>query len=82
LLSRTVSIIWITPLLIRTSGRTIFALKPLDSTKVPEELETNCRGSPAAVVALVGVVELDHLELDDVELDEELDEDELFWPNS
>jgi hypothetical protein len=57
LLRRTVSIIWITPLLIRASGRTIFALKPLDSTKVPEELETNCRGSPAAVVVLVGVVE-------------------------
>ena len=81
LLRRTVSIIWITPLLIRTSGRTIFALKPLDSTKVPEELETNCKGSPAAVVALVGVV----VEFDDiVEFDEEeeLDDDELFWPNT
>jgi hypothetical protein len=52
LLRRTVSIIWMTPLLIRTSGRTIFALKPLDSTKVPEELVTNCRGSPAAEVVL------------------------------
>jgi hypothetical protein len=68
--------------LIRTSGRTIFALKPLDSTKVPEELEMNCRGLPAAVVALVGIVELDHLELDDVELDEEFEDNELFWPNS
>lgn len=49
---RTVSIIWITPLSIRTSGRTIFALMPVDPTiKVPEELVTNWRGSPAAVVA-------------------------------
>ena len=78
MLRRTVSIIWITPLLIRTSGRTIFALMPLDSTKVPEELETNCRGSPAAVVALVGVVEFDDVEFDD---EEEFDE-ELFWPNA
>lgn len=63
--------IWMTPLLIRTSGRTIFALKPLDSTKVPEELVTNCRGSPAAEVAFADV------EFDDVEFD-----DELFWPNA
>ena len=51
---------------------------PLDSTKVPEELLTNCRGSPAAVVALVGVV----VEFDVnvvVFEDEEFDEDELFW---
>jgi len=49
---------------------------PLDSTKVPEELLTNCRGSPAAVVALVGVVEFtDNVEFDD----EEFDDDELFW---
>lgn len=49
---RTVSMMWMTPLSIRTSGRTIFALTPLDpATKVPEELVTNCRGSPAAVVA-------------------------------
>jgi len=49
---RTVSMIWITPLSIRTSGRTIFALMPVDPTiKVPEELVMNCRGSPAAVVA-------------------------------
>lgn len=64
--------IWMTPLLIRTSGRTIFALKPLDSTKVPEELLTNCRGSPAAEVALVGVVEFD----------DEVFVDELFCPNN
>ena len=68
-----------TPLLIRTSGRTIFALKPLDSTKVPEELVTNCRGSPAAVVTLVDVVEFDDEE--EFEDDEEFD-DELFWPNT
>ena len=61
-----------TPLLIRTSGRTIFALILLDSTKVPEELLTNCRGSPAAEVVLVDV------EFDD----EEFDDDELFWPNT
>lgn len=66
--------IWMTPLLIRTSGRTIFALVPFDSTKVPEELDTNCRGSPAAEVAFVDV------EFDD-DNDEEF-EDELFWPNT
>jgi hypothetical protein len=56
-----------TPLLIRTSGRRIFALKPLDPTNVPEELVTNCIGSPAAEVMLVDEVEFD---------------DELFWPNT
>lgn len=76
LLRSTVSTIWITPLSIRTSGRTILALKPFDSTKVPEELETNCRGSPAAEVALVDAVEFRG------EGDEEFDEEELFWPNS
>ena len=84
MLRRTVSMIWITPLSIRTSGRTIFALIPLDSTKVPEELLTNCRGSPAAVVTLVGVVEFDDdVESDDVVFDvEEFDDEELFWPNT
>ena len=57
LLRRTVSIIWTTPLLIRTSGRTILALIPLDSTtNVPEELVMNCKGSPAAVVAFGAVL--------------------------
>ena len=40
-----------------SSGRTIFALKPLDSTKIPEKLEKNSRDSPAAAVALVCLVE-------------------------
>ena len=68
--------IWITPLLISTSGLTIFALMPFDSTKVPEVLLTNCRGSPAAVVALVGVVV--EFDVNVVEFDDEEFEDELF----
>jgi hypothetical protein len=57
------------------------ALKPFDSTKVPEEFETNCRGSPAAEVALVAVVvEFDDLGPDDD--DDEFDDEELFWPNT
>lgn len=57
LMRSTRSIMWMTPLSIRTSGRTICAPEPLDpSTKVPVELVTKWRGSPAAEVALGDVL--------------------------